>query len=314
MKLKIFFLMILLNGVLVDSFSQNSAPVVSNVTFTELNGIVDIYYDLNDPDGDLMIVHILVSDNGGATFDFPCTQTTGDIGNGISNGIEKHIIWNYVLEPGSHSGDNFIIKIIANDGVGDGPPCAGISTVTYYDKIYNTVQIGDQCWLKENLDVGTMINGEDDQTDNGIIEKYCYNNLETNCTTYGGFYQWTEAMQYSTTPGTQGICPPNWHIPTKTEFDILTAVVNNDGNKLKAIGEGSGAGAGTNTSGFTALLAGFRNNFGFFYNLDNYSYFWSSTEYDSNNAYYMYLLNSNSNINLINNIKLFGFNIRCLKN
>ncbi|HSL89900.1 MAG TPA: hypothetical protein VK870_11395 [Ignavibacteriaceae bacterium] len=54
--------------------------------------------------------------------------------------------------------------------------CPGTPTVTYAGKTYNTVQIGNQCWLKENLDVGNMIIGSLNQFDNGIIEKYCYNN------------------------------------------------------------------------------------------------------------------------------------------
>ena len=76
----------------------------------------------------------------------------------------------------------------------------GASRVSYGGKDYNTVLIGSQCWLKENLDVGTMINGSNQQTNNGIIEKYCYNNVPNNCSTYGGLYQWNEAMQYFTTP------------------------------------------------------------------------------------------------------------------
>jgi uncharacterized protein (TIGR02145 family) len=68
--------------------------------------------------------------------------------------------------------------------------------------------VGDKCWLKENLNVGTMILSEQNQSDNGLIEKYCYGDLPANCETYGGLYQWREAMQYIATPGTQGICPP----------------------------------------------------------------------------------------------------------
>ena len=62
------------------------------------------------------------------------------------------------------------------------------------------------------------------QTNNDIIEKYCFGNLSASCTTlgYGGLYQWDEAMQYVTTPGTQGICPTGWHIPTIEEFEILS--------------------------------------------------------------------------------------------
>ena len=72
-------------------------------------------------------------------------------------------------------------------------------------------------------------------------------------------YQWNEAMQYDTTQGVQGICPPGWHIPTMAEFETLSLTVGGDGNALKANGQGAGWGAGTNTSGFSARLAGFRS-------------------------------------------------------
>ena len=79
--------------------------------------------------------------------------------------------------------------------------CDGVREVAYSGKIYHAVQIGDQCWLKENLNVGTKINSStagQQQTANGTIEKYCYNNDENNCDIYGGLYEWNEAMQYVT--------------------------------------------------------------------------------------------------------------------
>lgn len=68
--------------------------------------------------------------------------------------------------------------------VGNGTPCTGTITAAYADKIYYTVQIGDQCRLKENLDIGTMLQstgGGQLQSDDGTIEKYCYDNNEANC-------------------------------------------------------------------------------------------------------------------------------------
>ena len=56
-------------------------------------------------------------------------------------------------------------------------PCPGTPTVTYAGQVYNTIQIFSQCWLKENLNVGTMVPNDQETTDNGIIEKYCYNNI-----------------------------------------------------------------------------------------------------------------------------------------
>ena len=193
---------------------------------------------------------------------------------------------------------------------GTGIPCPGIPTVIYEGKTYNTVQISSQCWLKENLDVGTKINSyssSDNQTNNGTIEKYCYNNNEANCTTYGGLYQWNEAMGYSSVEGSQGICPDGWHIPTYAELQTLSNAVGGSGNALKAVGQGSGSGTGTNTSGFSALLAGSRySSNGNFYSLGYYTYFWSSTEYSSSNAYYLSLHYYTGDVYFNNYIRITG--------
>lgn len=210
-------------------------------------------------------------------------------------------------------------------GSSGGSSCVGTPAVTYAGKTYSTVQIGTQCWLKENLDVGTMVQGSQDQTNNGTIEKYCYNNDANNCATYGGLYQWAEAVQYkngatnSSSPNpafsgnVQGICPNGWHMPTLTEFQTLATTVNNDGNALKATNQGSGAGVGTNTSGFSALLAGYRNYNSGFYNLGNNTYFWSSAEYNSNIAYGMNLWYGDGDIRPYGYTKNNGFSVRCVK-
>ncbi|MFH0733169.1 MAG: FISUMP domain-containing protein [bacterium] len=194
-------------------------------------------------------------------------------------------------------------------------PCFEAPTVVYAGKTYNTIQIGSQCWLKENLNVGTRIDGGINQTSGNGIEKYCYFDNDANCTIYGGLYQWNEAMNYSASgSNVQGICPSGWHIPTKTEFETLKAAVGNDGNRLKAVGQGTGSGAGTNTSGFSALLAGFRNGSGLFANLSNNTYFWSSIEYDATLAYNPNMGGSSSSITLSSYNKEDGFSVRCLKN
>jgi uncharacterized protein (TIGR02145 family) len=203
-------------------------------------------------------------------------------------------------------------------------PCPGTPTVTYAGKTYNTVQIGTQCWLKENLDVGIMISGSTEQKNNGIIEKYCYNDSIANCTTYGGLYEWAEAVQYQNgatdtsspspafTGNVQGICPSGWHIPSQAEFDTLATAVSGDGNSLKSIGQGTGAGAGTNTRGFSALLSGVRY-FGTFYSLEYYAFVWSSSELNATEAYYMTLYGYNSNVNQNLDYKVDGISVRCVK-
>ncbi|MCK5838660.1 MAG: hypothetical protein KAG99_02370, partial [Bacteroidales bacterium] len=92
--------------------------------------------------------------------------------------------------------------------------CNNETSMLYEGQTYSIVAIGTQCWMAENLNVGTRIDGVDEQTDNPTLEKYCYNDLESNCDIYGGLYQWNEMMQYVTTEGAQGICPSGWHIPT----------------------------------------------------------------------------------------------------
>ncbi len=183
--------------------------------------------------------------------------------------------------------------------------CVGVATVTYEGKVYNTVLIGNHCWLKENLDVGTMIQSTASgfqQTDNGTIEKYCYDNDPANCETYGGLYEWPEAMQYTTTQGTQGICPNDWHIPTLGELEELETIVDDNANALIA-----GTGLGINTSGFSALLAGWRVGNGSFHDLGSFTYFRSST-----NAFAMRLLNHGS-IFLYGYDKDYGYSVRCVK-
>ncbi len=71
-----------------------------------------------------------------------------------------------------------------------------------------------------------MINGTQDQTNNGIKEKYCYDDNPDSCTKYGGLYQWYEMMQYSIPQVVQGICPPGWHIPSDEEWKVLEGAVD----------------------------------------------------------------------------------------
>lgn len=190
--------------------------------------------------------------------------------------------------------------------------CGSVTSVTYYGKTYNTISIKNQCWLKENLDVGTMIPRDQMQTNTGLIEKYCFDNILENCATYGGLYQWDEAMQYVTTNGAKGICPIGWHIPTQTDFERLVWAVNNDGNALKAIGQGKGSGAGTNNSGFSAMLAGYCAYPYYFYG--DIAYFWGSTvSIPSASSTRMNLFIDRNEIYLYPDYLSNGFSVRCIK-
>ena len=78
------------------SLSRAAAPVVSNVRSVQRAGtqLVDIDYDLADPDSATLAVTVVVSTNGGATYDLPATSFSGALGNNVSPGAGRRIMWN----------------------------------------------------------------------------------------------------------------------------------------------------------------------------------------------------------------------------
>jgi len=192
-------------------------------------------------------------------------------------------------------------------------PCTGTPTVTYEGQTYNTVQMGNQCWFKENLNVGTMIAGAIEQLNNSKPEKYCYDDIESNCTIYGGLYQWGEAMGYSSMVGARGICPPGWHIPAKTDFQTLNETVNGNGNMLKRNDQGIALGQGTNESGFSALLAGGRFSDGSFQSLNNMTVLWTSEMKSATHADVFYLTGNYSQTAITEYAFDSGGSLRCIK-
>ncbi len=187
------------------------------------------------------------------------------------------------------------------------------------DKSYNTVLIGTQCWMAENLNVGTMINSSLNQLDNGTIEKFCYDNDSSNCNTYGGLYQWNEMMQYVTSNSTQGICPDGWHLPSNAEWNELVLFLggmNIAGGKMKEQGAthwnppNTGA---DNTSGFSGLPGGYRAKNGSFFSSGYTGFFWTSNESNTERARGKFLHYNNTEISDDTSKKLNSFSVRCIK-
>ncbi len=189
---------------------------------------------------------------------------------------------------------------------------------------YTTVTIGTQIWMAENLKVGIRIDGIQEQTNNGTIEKYCYNDDEANCAIYGGLYQWNEMMQYVTTPGVQGICPTGWHIPTDVEWTTLTDFLGGTsvaGGKMKATGmietstglwQSPNTGA-TNENGFTAVPAGFRSIGGAFFYIGGGGFWWSSSEGSTDNALGRGIDYGYGVVGEYDDGENTGFSVRCLR-
>ncbi len=203
-------------------------------------------------------------------------------------------------------------------------------TVTDIDgNIYNTIQIGNQLWIAENLKVTHYNNGEPisnviDGTEwiNLSTDAYCsYDNSDNNIDTYGLLYNWYAVDD------SRSLAPAGWHIPTDEEWKELEMYLGMsqseaDGNGLRGTDEGGklkgttywnmpNTGA-TNESGFSALPGGVRSEGGRCYFMGSLATFWSTTESSSSNAWSRYLDRGDSEVSRDNGYKQLGFSVRCL--
>jgi uncharacterized protein (TIGR02145 family) len=198
-------------------------------------------------------------------------------------------------------------------------------------KKYATVLIGNQCWMAQDLNVGTMIEANDDQANNSQIEKYCYNNQESNCSLWGGLYQWPELMQYSTTPGIQGICPEGWHVPDDEEFKVLEGNTDTHygpddpawdgtgwrgadaGQRLRATTGWSGSVAGTDNYGFHAVPGGYMVDYNVFNDGGGCNQYHTSTSDSYGTPYIRHINGDFSQITRNTNDAYDGCSVRCVK-
>jgi uncharacterized protein (TIGR02145 family) len=102
--------------------------------------------------------------------------------------------------------------------------CGGDLTDIRDGKKYKTNMIGGRCWMVQNLAYGTTLDQSyQPQLDNCTSERYC-EPTDPTCQNYGGLYHWDELMKYGGTSMNQGLCPPEWHVPSEAEWQLL---VNN---------------------------------------------------------------------------------------
>ncbi|MCD4737332.1 MAG: hypothetical protein K8R53_14910, partial [Bacteroidales bacterium] len=282
-----------------------------------------LQWSCTDPDGDLLSYKIYFGlEANPPLFELYHTDTVFDPGIllydtayywkivvfDMHGDSTEGLVWNFSTKPEFECGDPLFDD---RDG-----------------QYYNTVEIGTQCWMAENLNVGIRIDGINDQTNNQLVEKYCYNDIEDSCDTYGGLYQWNEMMQYVTTPGIKGICPDNWHLPTDAEWCTLEQYVDptitcssigwrgvDGGGKLKEAGTTHWLlpnTSATNSSGFTALPGGYRHASGFFESLAGHGHWWSSSESGSN-AWHRFLAYNSAQVGRNYPTKSAGTAVRCLQ-
>lgn len=211
-------------------------------------------------------------------------------------------------------------------------PCISEPTIEWEGQVYNAVQIFSQCWITENMNPGFYKGDSIPQMNNGLLEKYCYNNEEDSCAVYGGLYMWGEVMQYSTTQGAQGICPPGWHIPSDEEWKILEAAVDSSFSMGDSIWDVSGSrgynaakmlksedhwkldGGGQDYYGFGALPGGKSDPESGFSNLGYYGYYWTSTGEFGDFAWLRRMKFDSDQTGRNDFIKNQSRSVRCIKN
>jgi uncharacterized protein (TIGR02145 family) len=195
-------------------------------------------------------------------------------------------------------------------------------------QVYPTVQIGSQCWMAKNMNIGTLVAGSNMNTSSTAgIQKICYNNSESNCNIYGGLYS-SKEMAYGentnivkcATDGsghTQGICPDGWHVPSDAEFTTFAnSLGSNPGTKLKSTTRWLSGGNGTNSSGWNGLPGANRWYNGTFDNLGKYGFWWSSTLNSSSTTkpYIRYLYYNNTAFTRHDDLPSEALSVRCLLN
>ncbi|MCK9279963.1 MAG: OmpA family protein [Melioribacteraceae bacterium] len=294
--------------------SQKNAEVIKNYLVSrgvESNRILPLGYGESNP----------IADNNNAE------------GRGLNNriefylsqqpGIDKEITSEQIKVLNFNKGANEKSRVDTLGILTSGPNVtAGLNNINNNISIigaFKSVKIGGQIWMSENLNVDKFRNGElipeaktfDEWSDAEEDEEpaWCYyENDPINGGRYGKLYNWFAIIDE------RGLAPEGWHIPSRVEFENLISIVSElNGNALKAIGQGASDGLGTNTTGFTALLAGYRDYRGPFRDLHHSAFFWGSTEFFASTSCDLRLFYENSYLLSGNNIWGSGLSVRCIK-
>jgi uncharacterized protein (TIGR02145 family) len=206
---------------------------------------------------------------------------------------------------------------------------------------YNTVKIGTQIWMTQNLQTtkyndGTAIPLVIDSAswNNLSTPAYCWynNDSSTYASTYGALYNWY-------TVETSKLCPTGWHLPTDGEWTTLFNYLVNNGYDITGlvgpsyyrvakslastsnwtISSVTGAVGNTdfpamrNKTGFTAVPGSLRQSNGHFYPIGLTCNMWSSSAYSSTNAFHRHIAYNEYYFSQNNYPKNSGFSVRCLK-
>jgi uncharacterized protein (TIGR02145 family) len=186
---------------------------------------------------------------------------------------------------------------------------------------YDTVRIGTQVWMAENLNVSRFRNGDTIMEAKTAEEwakaienqqpAWCYyDNNPENGDKYGKLYNWY------TINDSRGLAPINYDIPTHIEWTVLVDYCGGfdvAGKKLKSKSGWGFLHNGSNKSGFSGLPGGLCRDDGTFGFKKMYGYFWTSSEYHTNFVWTREIDYSDRFVNGDPRPKVWGFSVRCIK-
>ena len=261
------------------------------------------------------------------------TPTINDFNCDLGTGFGKLEYW----ITGLSSNQQIFVRVYATNQAGtkysDVQEIKSIPTSGYGPNIvdiegnsYQTVYIGTQHWMAENLKNSKYSDGTKIPHVTNKFYLYegawaYYNDNDTYNEKYGKLYNWYAVSP--TTNGNKNICPTGWHVPTDAEWTVVTDYLGGKsvaGGKMKQVGTTSWDSPNTeatNMSLFTGLPGGYRDRYGYQGHKGIYigvaSYWWSSSEYDKSNAWYRYLTTSSGDAFSSKSDKDYGFSVRCLR-
>lgn len=272
--------------------------------------------DINSP----LYLKYLIDVNGGTNYKIEGNDTILAL---------KNLIDKYQIDTSSNNASGCVVAEIRKNEIGKRHL---ITTVRDHEgNLYGVIQVGGQCWLRENMRCTTLRNTQQDilQTKMAYSESqayaYHYNNDPEYSKTYGLLYNWTAASN---------ICPAGWHLPSQTDWVALIhgagaveANANNDwtgtgvsrlctGDQWKTSTNQDAAGnvsmADRNSTNFSLLPGGeLTSNFN---SVTRYANLWTSTQCNKFNAFYVYVAYNEPGINIGNYGKHNGYSVRCVRN
>ena len=272
-----------------------------------------------------------VSNGGSAITGYMVTSVPGGLtGTGTASPITVSGLTNGTAYTFTVTATNAIGTSLASSASNSVTPTAPITDID--GNVYNTVYIGTQLWMAENLKTtkyndGTPIpNVTVDMATWAALTTGAYsdyNNTPANSTIYGRLYNWYAVDNNAATKvasnGGKNVCPTSWHVPTDTEWTTLTTYLGGEsvaGGKLKETGithwitPNTGA---TNETGFTALPGGYRTDGGLYYYVGDEGYWWGSAEFSTAGTWGRFMGYYDTWVGRFGSGKQSGLSVRCVR-